>query len=118
MLFTVENTDPECYWLVGYLETILLQCWYPSTVASYSHEMKKVIHQALKATSGNFSDLDFQLHDFGFRGTVRKSIDKRALWEFLELNRKRWPGRLRSFGQFQGDGHDSWLDDGAKVLPQ
>ncbi|CBY40383.1 unnamed protein product, partial [Oikopleura dioica] len=53
VLFTVENTDPECYWLVGYLETILLQCWYPSTVASYSHEMKKVIHQALKATSGN-----------------------------------------------------------------
>lgn len=69
VLFTVENTDPECYWLVGYLESILLQCWYPSTVASFSHEMKKVIHSAIKDTSGNFQDLDFQLHDFGFRGT-------------------------------------------------
>jgi len=77
VLFTVENTDPECYWLVGYLETILLQCWYPSTVASYSHEMKKVIHQALKATSGNFGELDFQLHDFGFRGT--SSIESAGL---------------------------------------
>ena len=25
VLFSVENTDPNCYWLVGYLETILVQ---------------------------------------------------------------------------------------------
>jgi len=25
ILFSVENTDPKCYWLVGYLETILVQ---------------------------------------------------------------------------------------------
>jgi len=25
ILFSVENTDPKCYWLVGYLETLLVQ---------------------------------------------------------------------------------------------
>jgi len=25
VLFSVENTDPKCYWLVGYLETIMVQ---------------------------------------------------------------------------------------------
>ena len=28
VLFSVENTDPECYWLVGYLETLLVQVNY------------------------------------------------------------------------------------------
>ena len=25
ILFSVENTDPKCHWLVGYLETLLVQ---------------------------------------------------------------------------------------------
>ena len=27
-LFTVENTDPECFWLCTWFETLLVQCWY------------------------------------------------------------------------------------------
>lgn len=68
VLFSVENTDPKCYWLVGYLETIMVQCWYPCTVASYSREMKKSIYAALQQSSDSMANLDFQLHDFGFRG--------------------------------------------------
>ncbi len=26
-LMVVECTDPKCYWLVNYLETLLLQIW-------------------------------------------------------------------------------------------
>jgi hypothetical protein len=28
VLFTVENTDPACYWLCTWFETLLVQCWY------------------------------------------------------------------------------------------
>ena len=27
VLFTCENTDPECYWLCTWFETLLVQCW-------------------------------------------------------------------------------------------
>src|SRR5271168_3724686 len=36
VLMTIENTDPVCYWLPNYLETLLVQCWYGSTVATQS----------------------------------------------------------------------------------
>ena len=31
--FTLENTDPKCYWLTNFLETLLVQVLYPMTVA-------------------------------------------------------------------------------------
>jgi nicotinamide phosphoribosyltransferase len=37
----VENTDPKCFWLVNFLETLLVQVWYPMTVATNSREQKK-----------------------------------------------------------------------------
>jgi len=64
---TVENTDPKCYWLVNFLETILVQTWYPMTVATNSREQKRVILKYLHET-GDPSLVDFKLHDFGFRG--------------------------------------------------
>ncbi len=67
VLLTIENTDPECYWLPGYLETLLVQLWYPITVATLSREIKKTIHGFLEDT-GDVSGIDFKLHDFGFRG--------------------------------------------------
>ena len=67
VLVTIENTDPECFWLVNYLETILLHVWYPTTVATLSREMKKVILESLTRT-GNPDLIAFKLHDFGFRG--------------------------------------------------
>ena len=40
---TVENTDPSCFWLTSYLETLLVQTWYPATVATQSREMKRIL---------------------------------------------------------------------------
>ncbi len=67
VLMTIENTDPECAWLTNYLETLLVQLWYPCTVATQSREMKKIIAGYLEKT-GDPALIDFKLHDFGYRG--------------------------------------------------
>ncbi len=67
VLFTIENTDPKCYWLTNYLESLLVQVWYGCTVATQSREMKKILLSYLEKT-GDPSTIDFKLHDFGFRG--------------------------------------------------
>jgi nicotinamide phosphoribosyltransferase len=66
-MMTIENTDPACYWLTNYLETVAVQVWYPTTVATVSREMKRVILSSLKET-GDPTGISFKLHDFGFRG--------------------------------------------------
>ncbi|CAL1521228.1 nicotinate phosphoribosyltransferase [Chitinophaga sp. MM2321] len=70
VLMTIENTDPECFWLTNFLETLLMQVWYPCTVASLSREIKKIIKHYYKATASEaaFAGIDFVLNDFGFRG--------------------------------------------------
>ncbi|KAI6655171.1 Nicotinamide phosphoribosyltransferase-like [Oopsacas minuta] len=70
VLFTVENTDPECYWITNYLETLLVQVWYPMTVATNSREQKAIIAKYLHETAENMDSLPFMLHDFGFRGST------------------------------------------------
>lgn len=67
VLMTVENTDPKCFWLTNYVETLLVEVWYPSTVATYSREIKKIILKYLERT-GTPEEISFKLHDFGFRG--------------------------------------------------
>lgn len=66
-LMTIVNTDPKCYWLPNYLETLLLKVWYPITVATLSHSIKRLILDYLEKT-GDPSQIDFKLHDFGYRG--------------------------------------------------
>lgn len=68
VLATIENTDPECYWLTTWLETALLRAiWYPTTVATQSYTIKRVILDYLEKT-GDPGLIDFKLHDFGARG--------------------------------------------------
>jgi nicotinamide phosphoribosyltransferase len=66
-IVTIENSDPEFYWLTNWAETVLLQLWYPVTVATLSRAIKQVIGEALVRT-GDPSLLPYKLHDFGFRG--------------------------------------------------
>lgn len=66
-LMTIHNTDSKCYWLTNYLETLLVQTWYPTTVATFSRHIKKIILKYLEET-GDPSLINFKLHDFGFRG--------------------------------------------------
>jgi len=67
VLMTIENTDPLCYWLPNYLETLLLKVWYPITVATLSHAIRTVVLASLQR-SGDPTLIDFKLHDFGYRG--------------------------------------------------
>ncbi|WP_455644857.1 nicotinate phosphoribosyltransferase [Methanosphaera sp.] len=68
VLMTVVNTDKRCYWLPNYLEPLLLQTWYPSTVATLSAEVRKMFDFYLDVTSSSRDNLEFMLHDFGYRG--------------------------------------------------
>ena len=69
-LMTVENTDKKSYWLPNYLEPLLLQVWYPSTVATLSAEVRKLCNFYLEVTGSVKDNLDFMLHDFGYRGAT------------------------------------------------
>lgn len=68
VMMTVENTDPECYWLTNFLETLLVNVWYPCTVATQSREMRKVLENYLEKTGSESAD--FKMHDFGVRGVT------------------------------------------------
>jgi nicotinamide phosphoribosyltransferase len=69
VLMTMESTDPQVFWLISWLETLLLRVWYPTTVATQSWQLKRRIFHALEQTSDDPSaDIPFKLHDFGARG--------------------------------------------------
>jgi len=82
VLFTMENTDPKCCWLTNYLETLLVQVWYPTTVCTQSREQKKILAKYLKETGSpdqitSPGGLAVKLHDFGFRGV--SSVESAAI---------------------------------------
>jgi nicotinamide phosphoribosyltransferase len=82
VLMTVENTCPECFWLTNFVETLLVQTWYPTTVATQSREIRKLILGYLEKT-GDPAGIDFKLHDFGFRGV--SSVESAAIGGLAHL---------------------------------
>lgn len=68
VLVSVENTDPKFFWATSYIETALLRAvWYMTSVATISWSIKQLIKQYLEET-GDPTQIDFKLHDFGARG--------------------------------------------------
>jgi len=69
-LVQVRNTDKRFPWLPAFIETALHRAiWYPSTVATVSREVKKIIYKGLQDTSDDpDGQIAFKLHDFGGRG--------------------------------------------------
>ena len=69
VLMTVESTDPELAWLVTWVETVLLRVWYPTTVATRSWQLRRLLEAALERSADDpAAALPFRLHDFGSRG--------------------------------------------------
>jgi nicotinamide phosphoribosyltransferase len=66
VLLTIENTDPAVPWLTNFLEPLILKVWYPSTVATLSREIKKMIYNFAVMAGEKVSP--FHLNDFGYRG--------------------------------------------------
>lgn len=70
ILMSIESTDPKVFWIVSWLETMLLRVWYPITVATRSNHIRQIIMKALHQSSDSPNDeINFKLHDFGSRGT-------------------------------------------------
>lgn len=81
VLFTLVNTDPKCFWLTNFLETLLVQVWYPMTVCTNSRYQKISIMDYMKKTGNEEwaipAGVAFKLHDFGFRGV--SSVESAAI---------------------------------------
>ncbi|MDU4152780.1 nicotinate phosphoribosyltransferase [Phytobacter diazotrophicus] len=68
-VLTITNTRDEFFWLVNYLETVLsAELWKASTNATIAHHYRKVCEQWAVKTCSDMSHIDFQCHDFSFRG--------------------------------------------------
>lgn len=67
--FTVENTDPKFFWVTNYIETVMSsEIWGPSTSATTAWALRRLFDQAAEETSSIPEFVDFQGHDFSFRG--------------------------------------------------
>jgi len=81
VLMTIENTDPKCFWLTNFLETLLVQVWYPMAVCTNSRHQKVTIQKYLEETGHNdwssMGGCGLKLHDFGFRGV--SSVESAAI---------------------------------------
>lgn len=85
VLATIENTDPEFFWVTSFLETELLRAiWYPTTVATLSAAAKATLLRYLDATCDDAqAQIPFKLHDFGARGV--SSLESAALGGMAHL---------------------------------
>ncbi len=70
VLMTIESTDPELFWLVGWAETMLMKVWYPTTVATLGYNVKQLITKFMLDTADTLDKVPFMLHDFGYRGVT------------------------------------------------
>ena len=71
LLATVESAvaDERIIALTTYMETMLMRVWAPTTVATTSYHIKKIIYDALVRTADDAdAEIGFKLHDFGSRG--------------------------------------------------
>lgn len=68
-MLTIENTHPDFFWLVNYLETVLSNSlWKPSTTATIAYEYRKCLTNWAEKTGSPIEFVDVQAHDFSARG--------------------------------------------------
>lgn len=68
-MFTVENTHPDFFWLVNYIESILsAQIWMPCTSATTAWHLRRLLNDAADRSGASKEFVAFQGHDFSFRG--------------------------------------------------
>ena len=68
--FIITNTRPEFFWLPNYLETMLSNClWKTSTSATTARRYREVcLKHARRSGETDFGFIDWQCHDFSYRG--------------------------------------------------
>jgi nicotinamide phosphoribosyltransferase len=70
VLMTLTNTISGFGWAVGFLESLIIKEWYPTTTASCSRKYRKLVDRMFEATVDEdmYFLRDFSVHDFGYRG--------------------------------------------------
>jgi nicotinamide phosphoribosyltransferase len=69
----VKSTHKKFAWLVNYLESDLsANYWHPSTAATLSWNIRRVFDKAAKDTGADLAAVDWQGHDFSYRGQVNR----------------------------------------------
>ncbi len=104
VILTIENTDPKCAWLVGWVETLLMKLWYPITIASKSYGVKNILKGYWEKTSDNSEGVDFAFHNFGDRGS--SSVESAAI------------GGVAHLTQFKGTDNFNCLNLAKKYYPE
>ncbi len=65
----IYNTHPNFFWLTNYLETILsCYLWKPMTSATVARHYRKLLTRYAEETGADKGFVQFQAHDFSFRG--------------------------------------------------
>lgn len=68
-VFTIQNTDPECFWLTNILETWLsAEIWKSITSATTARIFRQTFDKYAELTSDQDFMPPFQGHDFSMRG--------------------------------------------------
>ena len=68
-MFTIENTLPEFYWLTNFVETIMsTEIWKAMTSATIALQYRKICEKWAEKTCDDNSHIDYQGHDFSYRG--------------------------------------------------
>lgn len=63
------NTHPDFFWLTNYIETIMSSyLWQPITSATTAYHYRLLLDKFAKETGADPAFVDFQAHDFSFRG--------------------------------------------------
>lgn len=66
---TIQNTLPEFFWLTNYFETLMSsELWLPSNSATIAAHYREIMNKWAIETTGSIAGVDFQGHDFSFRG--------------------------------------------------
>jgi nicotinamide phosphoribosyltransferase len=68
-MVTIENTHPDFAWMPNYFETIMsCEQWIPCTSATTALGFRRLLEAAAKKTGSPPEFVDWQAHDFSFRG--------------------------------------------------
>lgn len=68
-VLSVRNTDPKCFWLTNFIETMLsAEGWKTSTAATLAYALRRVLTNYAKETGAPLDFVPFQGHDFSMRG--------------------------------------------------
>lgn len=68
-VLTIHNTLPQFFWLTNYLETAMsCMLWHPTTSATTARQYRLLLDKYADLTGGDKDFVDFQAHDFSFRG--------------------------------------------------